>query len=183
MKDNIDYKVLLVGRNPFTRAVSAYEYTKAAGHTYILKFKDFSDFMSQVNTDEKISYTDDTNNHFSPGIPMGIGAFTKQVYWIKGHETMGEVHKIKLENISQELSDIMGFYVDFPRKNTHKRVSSRHSSTHQRYMTGYSYEIKPWKHYYTKDMVKKIQELYKEDFEFWGYDPNINPYTEEPWNL
>ena len=50
------------------------------------------------------------------------------------------------------------------------------------HMQGSNYDVKEWQHYYgKKEIVKKIQELYKYDFILFGYDPSINPYTEEPW--
>ena len=58
-----------------------------------------------------------------------------------------------------------------PKVNTHKRTLEKRS-----------YEIKNWDYYYTDmDIVTQIQLLYAEDFTLWGYDPKINPYTEEQW--
>ena len=173
MKENTDYKIILVGRNPFTRAVSAFEYTRNISNPDHI-VHDFDKHYHTVDSNAMI----ETPENWLP-----IGAFTKQTYWVKGHENMGETHKLKLENMSQELSEVIQFHVSMPKVNSHKRIAARHSKFHGTYEQGLSYDIQPWESYYSKRMVKKIQELYKEDFEFWGYDPNINPYTEEPWNL
>jgi hypothetical protein len=180
MKDDVSYQRVLVGRNPYTRAVSAFEYCQyamdvsAINGLFVLKCLNDVDFKSWfMNITSPNAWV---NPSGTPQAPVDVpdhnyldGGFRTQKYYAEGYDD--KTLFIHLEEGSKQLSKILKFEVSLPYVNTHKKT-----------LENSDYRIGPWEEYYSDmDIIKQIQLLYKEDFTLWGYDPNINPYTEESW--
>ena len=173
-----DYHVMLIGRNPFTRAVSAYEYAQYAENisnlrgTHVLKSSfqewynniDYSD-LAKNNTTESLKLNDEEDEYLD-------ASFRPQYSFINYFEDTRSHANERCDDLLKNSEFLKLEECDFlPKVNTHKRTLEKRS-----------YEIKKWDQYYTDmDIVTQIQLLYAEDFTLWGYDPKINPYTEEPW--
>ena len=173
-----DYHVMLIGRNPFTRAVSAYEYAQYAENisnlrgTHVLK-SSFQDWYNNIdyrdlaknNTTESLKLNDEEDEYLD-------ASFRPQYSFINYFEDTRSHANERCDDLLKNSEFLKLEECDFlPKVNTHKRTLEKRS-----------YEIKKWDHYYTDmDIVTQIQLLYAEDFILWGYDPKINPYTEEPW--
>ena len=172
-----DYHVMLIGRNPFTRAVSAYEYAQYAENisnlrgTHVLK----SSFQEWYNN---IDYRDLAKNNTTQSLVLDEedeyldASFRPQYSFINYFEDTRSHANERCDDLLKNSEFLKLEECDFlPKVNTHKRTLEKRS-----------YEIKKWDHYYTdKDIISQIQLLYAEDFVLWGYDPKINPYTEEQW--
>ena len=173
-----DYHVMLIGRNPFTRAVSAYEYAQYAENisnlrgTHVLKSSfqewynniDYSD-LAKNNTTESLKLNDEEDEYLD-------ASFRPQYSFINYFDDTRSHANVRCDDLLKNSEFLKLEECDFlPKVNTHKRTLEKRS-----------YEIKKWDQYYTDmDIVTQIQLLYAEDFTLWGYDPKINPYTEEPW--
>jgi len=172
-----DYHVMLIGRNPFTRAVSAYEYAQYAENisnlrgTHVLK----SNFQDWYNN---IDYADLAKNNTTVSLVLNDedeyldASFRPQYSFINYFDDTRSHANERCDDLLKNSEFLKLEECDFlPKVNTHKRTLEKRS-----------YEIQNWKHYYTDmDIVTQIQLLYAEDFTLWGYDPKINPYTEEAW--
>ena len=172
-----DYHVMLIGRNPFTRAVSAYEYAQYAENNSNLRGKRVltSGFQEWY---QHIEYADLPKNNTTVSLVLNDedeyldASFRPQYSFINYFDDTRSHANERCDDLLQNHEFIRLEEADFlPQVNTHKKTAE-----------GSSYEIKNWNLYYTDmEIVTQIQMLYAEDFTLWDYDPSINPYTEEPW--
>ena len=180
MKDDVSYQRVLVGRNPYTRAVSAFEYCQYAEDVSALNGLFVQKSLNDVNFKSWYMNITAPDAWVHPsGTPLAPvdapdhnyldGGFRTQKYFAEGYDD--ETLFIHLEDGSKQLSTILKMNVSLPYVNSHKKT-----------LEGREYRIGPWEEYYSDmETVMQIQLLYKDDFTLWGYAPNINPYTEESW--
>tara|TARA_R100001594_G_scaffold37704_1_gene68190 strand:+ start:50 stop:790 length:741 start_codon:yes stop_codon:yes gene_type:complete len=186
------YELVMVGRNPFKRQVSSFEYSKMLDPSnFDMTFEEFYKTLElkhichYSNGVYKKNYGDNEEWHTD-------SCFMNQHHYfiINGHPDfpLERMQLVQLENFESDMEKIGFKGAELPHMNKHddreltdgETVPANTASTYQ----GSNYEIKDWTEYYgNSEIVHKIQELYKYDFKLFGYDPNINPYTEEPWNL
>ncbi len=173
-----DYHVMLIGRNPYTRAVSAYEYAQYAENNSNLRGKrvmtsNFQEWYQHIeyqdlpksNTTQSLTLDEENDEYLD-------ASFRPQYSFINYFDDTRSHANVRCDDLLKNSEFIRLEEADFlPKVNTHKRTLEKGS-----------YNIQKWDHYYTDmDIVTQIQLLYAEDFVLWGYDPKINPYTEEPW--
>ena len=182
-----DYDVVLVGRNPFKRQVSAFEYNIMLNRPLPLIGNIDSTFEEFYSTME-IKHLNTWSTEWDVG-----QEFLNQhhTFLREGHPaiSISDIKFVKLENFVEEMTELGYNITELPVLNHHTSIESKKNqkgflqeSVNWPPTQGSNYIVKDWSFYYGKsEIVQKIQELYKYDFMFWGYDPNINPYTEEPW--
>jgi hypothetical protein len=173
-----DYHVMLIGRNPYTRAVSAYEYAQYSENNSNLRGKSVltSGFQEWY---QHIEYEDLPKSNTTQSLVLNQeedeyldASFRPQYSFINYFEDTRSHANERCDDLLKNSEFLKLEECDFlPKVNTHKRTLEKRS-----------YDIKNWNLYYTDmDIVTQIQMLYAEDFNLWGYDYKINPYTEEPW--
>jgi len=168
---------MLIGRNPFTRAVSAYEYAQYSENNSNLRDKSVltSGFQEWY---QHLEYADLPKANTTQSLVLNDedeyldASFRPQYSFINYFEDTRSHANERCDDLLKNSEFLKLEECDFlPKVNTHKRTLEKRS-----------YDIKNWNLYYTDmDIVTQIQMLYAEDFTLWDYNPSINPYTEEPW--
>ena len=186
-----DYTIIHVGRNPFKRQVSAYEFSRYThNHAYTpnctVQDADFRTWYMQLTNlmlyryDEPLGAHDQGENRLRWDLDP---VFFPQSHFTSCRHDAKHADFVQIEQFEEYRIEK---YPDSPKLgvlNAHDTREGDHYPSNSA-GGGENYEIKHWSEYYTDmDIVRKIQGLYSDDFTMWGYDPNINPYTEEPWNL
>jgi chondroitin 4-sulfotransferase 11 len=149
------YFSFAVVRNPYDRFVSAYEYLRG---------------ISEDGWNP--SFEDVVNDFYSRGTYFYTSE--EQVHWWPQHVFVGIkniilVDKIlRYENVNSEWSEIATKIINgLPESYSKPTLTLPHENTsHLR-------NKKDYKKYYTKDLAQKIYELYKKDFEMFGYDKEL----------
>ena len=193
-----NYTVIMMGRNPYTRAVSAYEYAQYAendsnfrGLCVLEKLNDvtFQGWYNSIKSTDLArgcgpeGYTFETEGEFLDGSFRPQTAYacvfddSRSMDAQAAPELLENARFLQLESANMTLSHFMGQKVELPYVNTHKETLE----TNNEGLHG-SYRMNDWTEYYTdKDIVTQIKLLYADDFTLWGYDEKINPYTGKTW--
>ena len=182
IKQGIDYTARFLGINPYTRAVSAFEYGKRHdNHSKVNGVALLDDDVTFQMWYNAIQYQDLFKNHGTEGMKFAseeedlTGCFRTQTSFINYLDDSRSFHAERCDDLLKNHE-----FLRLEEWGKDKSVVNSHKLTNE----GRRYELKNWNLYYTDmEIVKQIEILYKDDFILWGYDPNINPYTEEPWNL
>jgi len=180
IKQGIDYTARFLGRNPYTRAVSAFEYGKRHdNHSKVNGVTLLDDDVTFQMWYNAIQYQDLFKNHGTEGMKFAseeedlTGCFRTQTSFINYLDDSRSFHGEKCDDLLEKHE-----FLRLEEWGKDKSVVNSHKLTNE----GRRYELKNWNLYYTDmEIVKQIEILYKDDFILWGYDPKINPYTEEPW--
>ena len=135
-------------RNPYDRVISHYFYTRKR-HPDILpidvSFLDFTRSLGKLKTPGRLY-----------GRVAGKYFFRKQIEPIRNIEID---FIIRFEDLKKDVRNVAKIIGVNKLLRSHRVRISRH---------------KPYWEYYDKESVVNVQEFYKEDFEFFGYDINDN---------
>ena len=180
IKPGIDYTARFLGRNPYTRAVSAFEYGKRHdNHSSLNGVTLLDDDVTFQMWYNAIQYQDLFRDHGTEGMYFegkeeGLtGCFRTQTSFINYIDDSRSFNSERCDDLLKKHE-----FIRLEEWGKDKSVVNSHRNTNE----GRRYELKHWNLYYTDmEIVKQIELLYKDDFILWGYDPKINPYTEEPW--
>ena len=147
--DDIDIvkKTITFTRNPYDRLYSIYSYTKLGKDKSYWKKNEVL-----FNYVKKNSFKKFVNDLFNQKIKFSDQIhLTPQIDFIKWKD--GKIHNIliKLENIDEELSKLLGENINIPKLNTSKDINN-------------------WEENYNDDMKKKVYHLYKKDFDLLNYE-------------
>jgi len=165
-KDRLKFSVV---RHPLERLVSTYYYTCAPKHrwgelnTSQLSIEHFDICMNRIID---ILYNGNSNYWEKSNIINDIGKhdgssyfwLAPQYHWIMNNNYDLLVdHILKLDNIEQD-SKLFADKYNFNLSKNKKLNSTKHD---------------PWKKHFTKKTKDFFTELYKKDFEFFGFDPDF----------
>ena len=154
MRDNVDrnifdnYYKFSVVRNPYERLVSVYHYL-IDQHT-----KEFGSFEGYINT---------------------LPNLVSQSNLLKGSHHIAQSCYTHIEG--QQICDYIAHFENLP--NSLNPVTSKLNLKTElgKHNVGrfYNWQVKPVPSYYTKEMINIVIELFKADFESYGYslDPNV----------
>lgn len=139
---NIVKKTITLTRNPFDRLYLIYSYLKLGREIYSEKNDILFKYVQQ-NTFESF-----VNDLYSGKLKLNNQIYlTPQYKFIEWKD--GKIHNIliKIENLSESLTKLLGDKIIIPKIN----------------------ESTDWEKHYTPDMKKKVYSLYKTDFKLLGY--------------
>jgi hypothetical protein len=182
-----DYTILHVGRNPFQRQISAYEFSRfTTNHAYTPLHRvldvDFKTWYMNLLMKHIYEYDEPLDGEHNFRWDLDPVFFPQTSFTSNRHDAI-HAEFIQIEKFEEFRLEK---YPDSPKLG---RLNAHNNREGQSYKSNSNanvanYKVHDWTHYYTDmDIVRKMQALYSDDFSRWGYDPNINPWTEELWNL
>ncbi|RLC76615.1 MAG: hypothetical protein DRI61_12970 [Chloroflexi bacterium] len=159
-----DYKTVKITRNPFSRAVSSYiVYLQQPGHAECT----FEDFIEWLRTIDIENYFD---THFTiQSHKLEIHDVLKPDYCFDMLESME-----KLREVENELGLVNANFHEL-RKSRHNTVREQETGYCGNKLMNKRSSFPEYHHFYNDEMEQAVLDIYRIDFEMYGYPKKLQP--------